>query len=68
MTATDLRNARIRLGLSVREFAAAITDPARTAAGMPSVAARTVRHWENDEWPVPEFVEDRIGQLLAATL
>lgn len=65
MTPRDIRAARRRLGLTVRQFAQAVTDPARTAAGMGPVSARNVRYWEAGKKPVPPFVVDRIAWLVA---
>lgn len=64
MTPREIRSARLALRMSIREFAAAVTDPTRTACGYPPVSARSVRHWEAGERPVPEFVERRVRQLM----
>lgn len=65
MTAREIRSARLALRLSVREFSATVTDPARTALGYPPVSARSVRYWETGERTVPEFVQARVTKMLA---
>ena len=64
MTAPEIRAARLRLHMSVREFARAVTDPHRSACGKPAVSPRNVRYWETGRLHVPEFVEIRVRQLL----
>lgn len=65
MTAPEIRAARHALGLSVREFARAVTDPARSADGKPAVSPRNVRYWETGRLDVPEFVQTRVQKMLA---
>lgn len=67
MTATEIRAARLRLHMSVREFARAVTDPTRSACGKPPVSERNVRYWEAGRLDVPEFVEARVRHLLFET-